>query len=423
VLKSRRGLLAAGLAVAVVGAIGAASILNAGAEQVPGGATKPVAETASPTPPALLPWGARPQKIKRGRAGASSGTLRAGGFTAAPDDTSGSTQPRGRYAPKGNDNPDIKPPQPPGPGQPSDDPAIPGAPAPSESDGAQPNDPPVLPNATGTTESVTDPSGPPATLPATTDPTASASSSDGNVAPEPVPSLSSGSGDPTFSYAGALQDAVTTGFYANLTIAKPTLSTRDYHTLAEIALQSTDLRQTVEIGWNVDRSVNGDSDPHLFVYHWVNGQSTCYNGCGFVQYSSTVKPGDTLAYGVGKKFSIQYSGAAWWVAFDTEWIGYFPESLWINAGLSSFATSGVVKLFGEVASPASTAPCGTQMGNGVDSASTTATPATFGSTTFLNGPAVGLATTAETLNTTTYTVTLLGTPPRTFKYGGTASAC
>src|SRR3954454_15507021 len=82
VLKSRRGLLAAGLAVAVVGALGVASTLNAGAEEVPGAdsSAAPVAAAAPATssddsddaatteatdapkltPPALLPWGARP---------------------------------------------------------------------------------------------------------------------------------------------------------------------------------------------------------------------------------------------------------------------------------------------------------------------------------------------------------------------------
>src|SRR4051795_632677 len=72
VLKSRRGLLAAGLAVAVVGALGVASTMNAGAEQIPGaepiaGApdqklaaaapTSSAGSAGSATPPTLLPWG------------------------------------------------------------------------------------------------------------------------------------------------------------------------------------------------------------------------------------------------------------------------------------------------------------------------------------------------------------------------------
>ena len=78
VLKSRRGLLAAGLAVAVVGALGVVSTLNAGAEEVPGdqdASQAPVAATTDATeatddaltPPATLPWGARPVRPHRGR--------------------------------------------------------------------------------------------------------------------------------------------------------------------------------------------------------------------------------------------------------------------------------------------------------------------------------------------------------------------
>jgi hypothetical protein len=53
------------------------------------------------------------------------------------------------------------------------------------------------------------------------------------------------------------QAAETDGFYANLTIAKPKLEKGDYHTLAELSLQSADTTQIVEVGWNVDRAVNG----------------------------------------------------------------------------------------------------------------------------------------------------------------------
>src|SRR3954451_10497879 len=108
VLKSRRGLLAAGLAVAVVGALGVASTLNAGAEQItdapdqqPAAAAPTSSADDASTPPVLLPWGARPERVRKGQAGVSARTLRSDGFDAASNDTSGSTQPRGRYAPKG----------------------------------------------------------------------------------------------------------------------------------------------------------------------------------------------------------------------------------------------------------------------------------------------------------------------------------
>src|SRR4051812_18450242 len=104
VLKSRRGLLAAGLAVAVVGALGVASTLNAGAEQIVGtdqtagtsdqpfSVVDPTDSAAAPagsadaddtsTPPPLLPWGAHPEEVSKGEEGASSQTLRSDGLDA-----------------------------------------------------------------------------------------------------------------------------------------------------------------------------------------------------------------------------------------------------------------------------------------------------------------------------------------------------
>ena len=361
--KSRRGLLAAGLAVAVVGAVGVASTRNAGAEQIlvdvalGEAAAAPVA-----VPPTVLPWGGRPEEISTGKAGASSTALYAAGLDAAANDTGGSTRPRGRYAPKGrtakggvldSEVTDIAPPEPAG--------------------------------STSTAR--------------TRAPAA--------VAPAPT---ASGPSDTTVNYLYNVgsQTAETDGFYTNVTIGKPALDDADYHTLAELAVQSADGKQIVEVGWNVDRVVNGDDDPHLFVYHWVNRETSCYNGCGFQQYSSTIKPGDTLASGVTKKFGIQYSNGAWWSAFNSEWVGYFPETLWTDKGVS-FNRSGMIQVFGEVAAT-STDPC-TDMGNGLSSANTSA--ALLGSVSYLNGPTVAL-----TIRSTTDVYSVAALSARTFRYGG-----
>jgi hypothetical protein len=257
--KSRRGFIAAGLAVAVVGALGAAWTFNADADQMaPTGAPVPPAADSPPAPPALLPWGEKPTTIRTGRIGTGSDALRGEGFAAARDG-SGSTQPRGRYGPKGRSGP-----------------------------------------RSSVRSEVTDITPPAAPEPTTSTPT------DAKV---------------FYYYNLGAQLAVTDGVFANVTIAKPKLGDGDYHSLAELAAQSADGKQIVEVGWTVDPLVNGDSNAHLFVYHWVNGSSSCYNGCGWEQYSKTVKPGDTLSDGVTKKFGIQYSGGAWWIAFDTEFIG------------------------------------------------------------------------------------------------------
>ena len=357
VLKSRRGLLAAGLAAAVVGALGVASSLRASADEIPG---TPVAGTASAaaapaaadlTPPANLPWGSAPQKISEGWAGEPSNSLRASGLAAAPADTSGATTPEDAFAPKGRTS-----------------------------------------RTTFLKSAQTDITPPPPSAPAAVVPPAAAATSS----------------TVNFLYNVGSQAAVSDGLYATLTIAKPKLATADYHSLAELALESADGQQIVELGWNVDRTVNGDDDPHLFVYHWINQATTCYNGCGFVQYSSTVKPGDTLTYDVNKKFGIQYFNGAWWIAFDSEWIGYFPATLWSDSGVT-FTQAGLLQVFGEVAA-SSTKPC-TAMGNGITPDLTTA--AYVASVSFINGPTV-----AMNIRSTTDVYTVNALSARTFRYGG-----
>ena len=367
-LKSRRGLLAAGLAVVVVGALGVASTLNAGAEQIagapdqqPAAATPTSSDDAgdSVTPPALLPWGARPERVRKGRAGVSARTLRSEGFDAASNDTSGAVLPRGRYAPKGDWTKGKS-----------------------------------FRNA-GTTGAV----------PA--------------VPPSPEPTDSSDKTcvelkQPCFQWDGSQQAAETDGVYVNVTIGKPTLDKNDYHTLGEVAVQSTDTSNAVEVGWTVDRTVNGDEDPHLFVFHWVGNEGTCYNGCGFVQYSKNLKPGDTLTYGVTKKFGIQYFNGAWWVAFDSEWIGYFPEQLWNDQDIK-FSRTGWVQVYGEVAGPTLT-PC-SGMGTGVAADSIPGTTAAYmASISYLNGPTV-----APLFPKVASFYPMVVFSPRTFRYGGPGS--
>lgn len=346
-LKFRRGLLAAGIAAAVVGSIGVASTLNAGAEQIPAPAEAPVL-----TPPAKLPWGDTPEDIDTGRDGASSRSLKSAGLDAAAPDSSGAEAGEA-YAPKGITNGRTF--------RRSEKTTV---------------IPPVPPSAT----------------PSAATPSASAPADD-------KPSV-------YFHYNVGAQAAVSQGAYANMTISRPALAKEDYHTLAEIAVQSPDGIQVVEVGWNVDRVVNGDDDPHLFVFHWVDGKPTCYNGCGFVQFSANIRPGDTLPQDTVKKFGIQYIDGAWWIAYDTEWVGYYPDKLWATSG---FVKSGHVQIFGEVAA-SSLKPC-TQMGNGRTPEDTTA--ARVSSVTYLNGPTVEMAVRSTS---DVYPVSKLSS--RTFRYGG-----
>jgi hypothetical protein len=418
VLKSRRGLLAAGLAVAVVGALGVASTLTAGAEQIGPGRT-PAAADAPPgnaagtaTPPTVLPWGGRPLGVRKGRAGENSRALRVDGLTAAANDTSGSTQPRGRYAPKGRsakgadlktELTDIAPPGPPDPSA-----------SPSEETTTEPT---TEPTATAEPTEATEATGTesPETT-ATTEAADTTPTADSTTPSAPEPSGAAAAAEKvSYLYNVGSQAAETDGFYTNVYIAKPTLGRADYHTLGELALQSADGKQIVEIGWNVDRVVNGDDDAHLFIFHWVNRTPACYNGCGFVQYSKNIKPGDTLAADTVRKFGIQYFNGAWWVAFDSEWVGYFPEQLWNDEGVK-FSRSGLIQVFGEVAASSPTPLC-TEMGTG--DLATTSASAYMSTVSFLNGPTVAL-----NIRSTTDAYPVAAVSGRTFRYGGPgAKAC
>ncbi|MFI7602683.1 neprosin family prolyl endopeptidase [Actinoplanes sp. NPDC049681] len=371
--NSRRGLLAAGLAAAVVGSMGVVWTLNANAEETPEAPAPAVAAPADaapavaapvdstsagaavpdtmatddegdpvPTPPKLLPWGERPSKLKRARAGVSSAAVAAAGADAAPADASGSLEPTPEYAPKGRNS------------------------------------------RTGILRKATTTVVPPAP------PLAGAVAAGGNV---------------YFHYAVGTQTGDTDGSWANLSIAKPELDHDDFHTLTEIAMQSADGRQIVEVGWTVDRTVNGDDDPHLFVYYWKDRQPSCYNACGFEMYSKTVKPGDTLPTGSQKRFGIQHSGGVWWIAYDSEWIGYFPDKLWNG----TYTRAGLTQWFGEVAA-SSAAPC-TDMGNGYPATNDAA--GRIGSISMTNGPEPRAAVRA-----TSEYYSVLSLSDRTFRFGG-----
>jgi hypothetical protein len=162
----------------------------------------------------------------------------------------------------------------------------------------------------------------------------------------------------TYYYAGTYQRFVANGTEAVLAEHSPSLSKGDGHTLVEIAAQSADGKQIVEVGWIV--SPNFGTGPRLFVFHWVDGRATCYNGCGWVQVSTKYRPGMSVTPGSAQKYKIvRRPDGHWWVAYRDEWLGYFPSSEWGGR----FSQMGLIQWFGEVA--AFTSPTCTDMGNGV----------------------------------------------------------
>lgn len=89
------------------------------------------------------------------------------------------------------------------------------------------------------------------------------------------------------------------GVFAGMKVAPMYLNSREYHTLNEIAIQTADQQQTVEVGWGHGGWCHNGA-PCLFVYHWVNQGATCYpqasGQCGWTDYAgSSLNVGDSLA--------------------------------------------------------------------------------------------------------------------------------
>lgn len=229
---------------------------------------------------------------------------------------------------------------------------------------------------------------------------------------------------PVYHYAGGHQFFSSThpiGAYANLKVPSSTyLATTDYHTLGEIAVQSagSGSRNIVEVGWNVDRVVNGDTLPRLFVYHWKNNVPSCYNGCGFVNWGgATITPGDPIPVNTNPKMGIQLHNNDWWISYNNSWVGYYPQSLWTSATpTTSFTQNNLTQFFGEVVTEDGTAEC-SDMGSGsLASVANTGTPpaASFSNVSYINGPAVNL----DHFDKSTYNYTVNAISERTFYYGG-----
>jgi Neprosin len=156
-----------------------------------------------------------------------------------------------------------------------------------------------------------------------------------------------------------------------MTIENPSVAADDTsgHSLEEMSVQAgTNYDNIVEIGSTV---LTGDTYPQLFVFHWINGNQTCYDGCGFQPYSNTYYPGMDLASMVGQQVYngyVFYKGD-WWAWFNDQWLGYFPGSIWDG----QFQASQQVQWFGEVEDNVSVPPF-TQMGDGLFASSLAAAP-------------------------------------------------
>ena len=231
--------------------------------------------------------------------------------------------------------------------------------------------------------------------------------------------------------------AADNGCSVYLTVHSPWVSTADGQTLAECSVERGN--NVVEIGWR--KQPNGD--PKLFSYWWkdVGGVRTpqCYDlGCGFVSSSGTsgvpasCTPGQNLASVIGqsKLFYVQHFNGVWWLAYDGQWCGYYPDSLW--AGQSpAFDRADFIQAFGEVSSYTRAYPaiC-SDMGSNALPPSTSA--ARIEKAHVVGGTAANdtwttvlQATGSSSVNTAHYDVQPFTSStdayPRNFRYGGPGS--
>lgn len=239
------------------------------------------------------------------------------------------------------------------------------------------------------------------------------------------------------------------GAAANLLVAEPYVdTTHDNHSLGEVAARNTSNGNTIEVGWTIDQSLNGDTQAHVFTGAWKNNVFLGYNATatGYVDNSSNATNAGANIHSVAidatfanriKQFLIQYDNTVacgsdltggWWVKYAGVYLGCYQNSIW---GAGVFTTVNNAEYFGEVATTlVSGKPC-SDGGNG--NPGNTAVlpldatdPAFFASTSWVNASAG--VTSSNTLyahdsnsNATSaaYDSFSVGsTGNRTFTYGG-----
>lgn len=176
-----------------------------------------------------------------------------------------------------------------------------------------------------------------------------------------------------------------TGTSVSMTVAKPTMLSWDYHSLAEALVSNGTNR--VEAGWTVDDALNGDLDPHFFVFWWLNGVGQGYNTADFLAAGgATIAPGDNVnsLVGTSKTLAWEHFGAScgctqgWWLKWDGSFVGVFPDTLWSGA----FTSPDFASHYGELVLDQK--PSQSKMGNNHNATSASPTQgASFSSYTVL----------------------------------------
>ena len=170
------------------------------------------------------------------------------------------------------------------------------------------------------------------------------------VAPLAFAAASANAGTAGYLYVADADTTSTTEANVNLPINAQTVSDAkvDEHSLFEMSM-SNEFGATgniIEIGVTTDLGLNGDSNPHWFVFSWINGVGQGYDsGSHFVsQIGNFWATSLSSLEGTSEQVEFQYNAPNWDLDLNGTAAGYFPGSEWSGA----FTSSSVTQVFGEV---------------------------------------------------------------------------
>ena len=159
------------------------------------------------------------------------------------------------------------------------------------------------------------------------------------------------------------------GLSADITIGKPFTQSGSNHSLGEVAVQSADQQDIVEIMWRVNTVTRPDGNPVLDAYHWIDGAGQGYR-VGYVDNAANpINLGAGLPKPVNKNFVIGSDASNFYVGYDGSWVATLPKS---RFGADEFALASdqvqIGQVFYEVAADGAGEehPCD-DMGTGWDS--------------------------------------------------------
>jgi hypothetical protein len=170
------------------------------------------------------------------------------------------------------------------------------------------------------------------------------------VGPLAFTATSAIAGTAGYLYVGDADTTSTTEANVDLPINAQTISDAkvDEHSLFEMSMSNEfgASGNIIEIGVTTEIGLNGDSNPHWFVYSWINGVGQGYDSSShFVsQIGSFWGTSLSAVEGTSEEVEFQFNAPNWDLDLNGTAAGYFPGSEWSGA----FTASSVTQVFGEV---------------------------------------------------------------------------